>query len=179
MLARDDGDLFWHAAKVLARDPHGQLLVQWEDRAGAGTLSASSSPPPARKATISERYAVLLGVPAKPSELRHGRRAVALWTDGQGYLCELLGNSSRGRVSLQFEDGLQYDAPAEDVMIPLEEPLFPSLGTIKASAPCVLAAPHSPLPPAASPPRTRPSAWHVRCAALLLPQSSFKVASPL
>ena len=147
VLARDDGDLFWHVAKVLARDPHGQVIVQWEDRTGA---DATSPAVPFTKATVSERYVVLLGVPAKPSELRHGRQAVALWTDGLGYLCELLGNSSRGRVSLQFEDGLQYDAPAEDVMIPLEEPLFPSLGKIKASAPlraCDALSPHSPSHP--------------------------------
>ena len=29
-MARSDTDLWWYRAKVLSRDPYGQLLVQWE-----------------------------------------------------------------------------------------------------------------------------------------------------
>jgi hypothetical protein len=46
VLARCGHDLFWHGARVLSRDPHGQLLVQWD---AVDPAAAADEPAPKAK----------------------------------------------------------------------------------------------------------------------------------
>ena len=62
-------------------------------------------------------------VPATANELKRGARAVAIWIDGHAYACEVLGSAGRRQTAVQFEDGLQYDAPLENMRTLLDEPL--------------------------------------------------------
>ena len=56
-------------------------------------------------------------------QVRKGTKAVAVWVDGHGYACEVLGSAGRRQLAVQFEDGLQYDCAAADLRILLDEPL--------------------------------------------------------
>ena len=47
-----------------------------------------------------------------------------MWTDGHAYACEVLGSAGRGKVAVQFDDGMQYDAPTTDLRTFLDEPLY-------------------------------------------------------
>jgi len=73
---------------------------------------------------IAERHVALADVAAPANSLRRGKRVLAVWKDGHSYSCEVLGSSGRRQVAVQFEDGMQYDAPADDLRALLDEPLF-------------------------------------------------------
>ena len=62
--------------------------------------------------------------PPPVRQLRKGTRAVAIWMDGQGYSCEVLGSAGRRQLAVQFEDGLQYDINCSDLRLLLDEPLY-------------------------------------------------------
>lgn len=140
----EGGGFFW-PGRVLRRDTHGQILVQWEAReeeseprreeAAPRDMGSSASTSPASgsgdavlrpEEWISERHAALAHLPSASSEARRGKRALAIWIDGHGYGCEILGSAVRGHIAVQFEDGSQHDIPASDVRALLDEPLFAS-----------------------------------------------------
>ena len=145
--AAGSGVGFFWPARVLSRDPHGQVKVAWEPRSDNGPFceedasdtaagdaevdaaasssgAASSSSDTPAVSWVSERHSALLHVPAAADELRRGKRALAVWLDGHGYACEILGSAAGGKAAVQFDDGLQYDCPASDVRGLLDEPLF-------------------------------------------------------
>jgi hypothetical protein len=66
----------------------------------------------------------LLATPATADELRRGKRALAVWVDGHGYSCEILGSAGRGSINVHFDDGLQYDVQLDRMRGLLDEPLF-------------------------------------------------------
>ena len=154
----DSGAGFYWPGKVLSRDPHGQVRVQWEPRSDNGpfcdtsaataasdetalwssatvsspsssssTSSSTISPAPYAEpepAWISERHVALLATHATADELRRGKRALAVWVDGHGYSCEILGSAGRGSINVHFDDGLQYDVQLDRMRGLLDEPLF-------------------------------------------------------
>ena len=143
---------------MLRRDRHDRVCVMWERAASTG-LEDSEAAGAASSATstsggsggssrdgkeeegtwVSERHACMVHVPAAANELRRGSRAVAVWLDGHAYACEVLGSAGRRQMAVQFEDGLQYDAPLDKMRTLLDEPLYAA-------------------PPRAPPPRRAPPA---------------------
>ena len=138
-------DSFFRRGHIIARDCHDRVRVEWvvegggdgnaspavkrENDAAATASSASSSATGSggagseAAAWIEERHVCLAESPAEAKELKRGARAVAVWIDGQAYACEVLGSAGRRQMAVQFEDGLQYDAPMESMRTLLDEPL--------------------------------------------------------
>ena len=160
----DKSTFFW-PARVLKRDQHDRVCVEWDeeptaagdsssssssssttstDAAGSGSGSGGSSPTagagvdgnkPLVTATnaedltwVEERHVCMRDMPAEAKDLKRGSRAVAVWIDGHAYACEVLGSAGRRQMAVQFEDGLQYDAPMADMRTFLDEPLCAQLG---------------------------------------------------
>ena len=76
---------------------------------------------------VSERHAALADHQASLGEMKRGKRALAIWLDGHGYACEVTGGAGRGKVTVQFEDGMLYDVDAFNLRALLDEPLFVSV----------------------------------------------------
>lgn len=90
----------------------------------SGSASTEAAELPQGLEWISERYVALLELPMAPPKMRAGRRAVAIWEDGNGYLCTIVGSASRGHLVVQFEDGFCCTSRVDQLRDPLDEPLF-------------------------------------------------------
>jgi hypothetical protein len=153
VFARLGNDTFFWPARVQARDQHDRVCVEWEDGPPTDGAPDSSTSSPrtqddggssggggadgggegsrggtARSGSVTgtwleERHACMRDAPAAATDLKRGSRAVCIWIDGHGYACEVLGSAGRRQMAVQFEDGLQYDAPLERMRTLLDEPL--------------------------------------------------------
>lgn len=119
VFARADDGYFYRGIAV-ARDPHGQMRVRF-DEADASSGGAGT---PIEPQWISERHVGLAEVAASRTELRAGLKLLCVWLDGHAYSCELLGGAAHGRLSVQFDDGLQFNAEEHMLRLMLEAPLF-------------------------------------------------------
>lgn len=144
VFARLGNDSFFRRARVTARDRHDRVRIVWDPEeppaagvegldapaapaassaASSGSASSSSTDGEDEGVWVSERHACMADVPADIKDLRRGARAVAVWLDGHAYACEVLGSAGRRQMAVQFEDGLQYDAPMDSMRTLLDEPL--------------------------------------------------------
>ena len=64
--------------------------------------------------------------------MKRGIKALAMWEDGHAYSCEVLGSAGRRQLAVQFEDGMQHDAPLESMRSFLDEPLFAHMAALEA-----------------------------------------------
>ena len=186
VFARSDKSTFFWPARVIKRDQHDRVCVEWDeeptaagdssssssssttstDAAGSGSGSGGSSPTagagvdgnkPLVTATnaedltwVEERHVCMRDMPAEAKDLKRGSRAVAVWIDGHAYACEVLGSAGRRQMAVQFEDGLQYDAPMADMRTFLDEPLCAQTGRRRTPRPGM----RSPIRTRGRPPQT-------------------------
>ena len=119
VFARADDGYFYRGTST-ARDPHGQMCVRFDE----ADESSGGAGAPIEPQWISERHVGLAEAAAQRTELRAGLKLLCVWLDGHAYSCELLGGAAHGRLSVRFDDGLQFDAEEHMLRLMLEAPLF-------------------------------------------------------
>ena len=112
VFARREDDGFYWRGTVQARSAEGELLVEWQAAEGAASSPRSPGRRPRGRAWVLEQHVALAEVPCDASSARPGKALLAIWRDGEGYAAEVVGSAGRQLVTVQFEDGRRWDAPA-------------------------------------------------------------------